>query len=142
MKPLIRFARLSSPERARLLEAVAALAVAGGLLKAVGFPRLASRLGHHMTESPRVQDAEAVKAADEIRWAVQAAAANLPWKPVCLPQAVAAQWMLRRRGIRSTLYLGVDPGRQLDAHAWVRAGEVVVTGGEGKDRFVVVSTFA
>lgn len=142
MRPLIRFARLSPAERGRLVEAIAALAVAGGLLKAIGFPRLASRLGHHMAESPPVQDSTAIRAADEIRWAVEAAAANLPWKPVCLPQAVAAQWMLRRRGIRSTLYLGVDPGRQLDAHAWVRVGDVVVTGAAGKDRFVVVSTFA
>lgn len=142
MKPLIRFARLSATERGRLLEAVAALAVAGGLLKAVGFARLARRLGHHMAESPAVQDSTAIKTAGEIRWAVQAAAANVPWKPVCLPQAIAAQWMLRRRGIRSTLYLGVDPGRQLDAHAWVRVGDAVVTGGAGKDRFVVVSTFA
>jgi len=61
---------------------------------------------------------------------------------MCFPQALAATLMLRRRGIRSTLYLGVDPHRDLDAHAWVRVGGLIVTGGPDEARFVVVSTFA
>lgn len=77
-----------------------------------------------------------------VAWAVAASARRLPWKPVCLPQAVTAQWMLRRRGIQSTLYLGTDPANQYNAHAWVRAGSVIVTGGDDPGRYIVVSTFA
>lgn len=142
MKQLVRFSRLTPPERARLVEAVAVLVVVSGLLRVLRFPRLAPRLGQHMAESPPVMDASVIRAAAEIRWAVETAARHLLWRPVCLPQAVAAQWMLRRRGIPSTLYLGLDPGRGYDAHAWVRVGTVVVTGGPGEERFVVVSTFA
>jgi hypothetical protein len=50
--------------------------------------------------------------------------------------------MLRRRGIPSTLYLGVDPDRGYDAHAWVRVGPLVVTGTPATQRFVVVTSFA
>jgi hypothetical protein len=51
--------------------------------------------------------------------------------------------MLQRRGITSTLYLGVDHGEEkwLDAHAWLRCGEVIVTGGAGAERFRIISTF-
>jgi hypothetical protein len=47
----------------------------------------------------------------------------------CLPQALAAQAMLHRRGIACTLRIGVarDAHDRLEAHAWVEvAGQVVV----------------
>jgi hypothetical protein len=55
--------------------------------------------------------------------------------------------MLHRRGIPSTLYLGVakpSPGSDtpLEAHAWLRSGAVHVTGGARVDRYAVVATFA
>lgn len=142
MRRLSRLVRLSRPERALLLEAVAALTVAGVLLRLLRFSRLAPRLGRHMAESDPTEDQPKTARALQISWAVTAAARNLPWKPVCLPQAMAAQWMLRRRGIPSTLYLGVNPAAGLDAHAWVRAGRVIVTGGPQPENFAVVSSFA
>lgn len=142
VKQFRRLARVTPSEWARLIEAVAALTLASVLLKALRFDRLARRLGRHMAEGPSDPDRAAVRTARLVRWAVTAAADRLPWKPVCLPRAVAAHWMLRRRGLASTLYLGLDASRGYDAHAWVRLGRVVVTGGPGEERFVVVSSFA
>jgi len=142
MHLLVKLVRLTPTERGRLFEAIAALAAASLLLKALGFTRLSKRLGRHMAVAPPVTDRDAIRIASEIRWAVAAAAPRLPWKPVCLPQALAAHWMLRRRGIASTLYLGLDAKQGYDAHAWVRVGSVVVTGGPGQERFVVVASFA
>jgi hypothetical protein len=142
MRRLVQFVRLSPPERALFVEAVAALAVAGLLLRLLRFSRLAPKLGRHMAESPAAQDRAMITTSLGVRWAVEAAARRLPWKPVCLPQAISAQWMLRRRGIASTLYLGVDPSAGYYAHAWVRAGTVIVTGGPRQDHFAVVSSFA
>ena len=48
-------------------------------------------------------------------------------------------------GIPTTLYLGVarDPATtSVQAHAWVRCGSYYVTGGEDRERYAVVSTFA
>jgi transglutaminase-like putative cysteine protease len=48
---------------------------------------------------------------------------------VCLPRALAAQAMLRRRGIASRLCLGVArDGRSLSAHAWVEIGQQIIIG--------------
>ena len=141
MKRLLKFLRLSPPDRALLTEAVGRLCAATLLLRVLRFSRVAPRLGRHMAESPRAEDRVAAAGALRIRWAVETAARHLPWKPVCLPQAVAAQWMLRRRGIASTLYLGIDPASGYDAHAWVRAGSIIVTGPR-PDHFAVVSSFA
>jgi hypothetical protein len=69
---------------------------------------------------------------------------HTPWESQCLVQAIAAKMMLRRRGVPSTLYLGVtkDDATGLSAHAWVRSGDVVLTGAAGRERFTVIATFA
>lgn len=142
MRRLFRFLRLPPADRRLLLEAVGALVWAGMTLRLLPFARLSRKLGRHMAESPPeelpVQTAKAAK----VRWAVELAARVLPWKPVCLPQAFAATRMLRRRGIASTFYLGIDPAADYDAHAWVRVGGEIVTGGPSPERFSVVSSFA
>jgi hypothetical protein len=124
------------------VEALLYCTAASSLLRVLAFSRVARRLGRHMAESPPIQEEATRAEVRRIKWAVAAAARLLPWKPVCLPQAVAAQWMLRRRGIRSTFYLGTDPSSSYDAHAWVRVGRIIVTGGDDPRRYTVVSTFA
>lgn len=142
IRRLILFVRLPAPERRDLVEAALLCTVAGVLIRVLAFRRLAPRLGRHMAVSPAEQDPATSRRVAGICWAIETAARHLPWKPVCLPQAVAAQWMLRRRAIPSTLYLGADPAHDYHAHAWVRAGTTIVTGGPLEDRFTVVSSFA
>jgi len=78
-----------------------------------------------------------------IRWAIIAAAARLPWRTVCFQRGLAAQLMLRRRGIPSVLYYGAaqDDRRGLYAHVWVRDGDVDVIGGEIASHYAILATF-
>ena len=57
---------------------------------------------------------------------------------------MAAMKMLEKRGIESTLYLGMakDETGALIAHAWLRSGPFYITGSEGMERFTVVGKFA
>jgi hypothetical protein len=66
-----------------------------------------------------------------------ATAASWPWiNAACLPQALAVQAILRRRGIASLLCLGVArDGRQLAAHAWIEIGHKTIIG-ESRRSFV------
>lgn len=63
--------------------------------------------------------------------ALAAARRRLPWESTCLTQSLAAARMLRRRGIPGQLLIGVeqDVSGRLQAHAWVRAGDIIVCGG-------------
>ncbi len=65
---------------------------------------------------------------------VRRAARHVPFPAVCLPQAMALQWMLRRRGVASRLIFGArrkTPRAGLDFHAWLTVGgECVIGGGE------------
>jgi len=58
---------------------------------------------------------------------VDAAARRGPGRPTCLPKSLTLWWLLRRRGIDSTLRIGVRTANgRLEAHAWVEyAGQVV-----------------
>jgi hypothetical protein len=62
---------------------------------------------------------------------------------VCLPQAMAAKWMLRRRRTPSTLYLGLrrEEKTSLTAHAWLRAGDEIITGRAAIMEHQVIATF-
>lgn len=145
MTRLSKFLRLGRRDRRRFLEASLWLGVFRGAILFVPFKTLAGRLGKHMTETPSTPaDAATRQETIAVARAVRTMGRNLPWHSSCLVQAAAGKRMLDRRRIPATLYLGAaqdDNGRLL-AHAWLRSGDMILTGGAAKSRFTVVSTFA
>ena len=59
----------------------------------------------------------------------------MPFRAVCLQQALACQIMLRRRGVEARLHYGVAIGERLEAHVWVSVGNRIVIGEEEAGRF-------
>jgi hypothetical protein len=142
---LVRFWRLPPARRVVLLEAIGQLITAQVALRLFPFNTLAGGLGQPQVESSDCCSSEVeCQGARWVKWAIRAVVRRLPRPPRCLVQAVAAQWMLRRRRLASTLYLGVarDGSHALNAHAWVRCGEIFVTGENEYQRFQVVGRFA
>jgi len=104
-----------------------------------------SLAGEYNTETGEEITPEMRTKARQISWAVAIASRNLPGEYACLPQALAAQIMLKRRGIPTTLYLGAafKPSKDaLKAHAWIRAGNVIVTGAPQHLDYRVVASFS
>jgi hypothetical protein len=131
--------------RKRLLgEACFALAVARTAMACLPFRKIAFWLGAPGTETPQTAPAAQIQIASDIGWAVGALARRVPWDSRCLAQALAASGMLRRRGLEGTVSFGADRGesRKLVAHAWLRFGPCMVTGGAGHDRFKVFTSLA
>ena len=116
---------------------IAALAVAVLPFRHVGF--LAAR----PIRRPELRRQARLDKVRRIRWAVTSTAARVPWRAKCFQQGLAAQVMLRRRGIPSVLYYGAaqDERRGLHAHVWVRDGDVAVIGGEIAHRFAILAAF-
>jgi hypothetical protein len=135
---LRRARELGLAEWALLSEAAICLALARLVLRFVPFERIGRRLGVFV--SPQEARAGAAAPSDPPRaallaarvgWAVRAAARHVPFAAVCLPQAIAARMMLQRRGVASVLHFGVAKGmtgKPFDAHAWLDAAGVEVTG--------------
>ena len=82
-------------------------------------------------------------AANEISWVSWAIESRgQKSKIACLPRALAAHLMLRRRGIPSEVCLGVTrEAGQLAAHAWLKTDNETVMGGEEAHRFVQLARF-
>lgn len=102
-------------------------------------------LGRHMKESEfeKIEKTEKGKIVRELSFIVGRVDGVMPWKNKCFAAAAAAKSILGIYGIKSTLYLGLTKGKdgKLRAHAWLRAGEMDVVGGDGKN-YSVVSFFS
>ncbi|MDY7031663.1 MAG: lasso peptide biosynthesis B2 protein [Thermodesulfobacteriota bacterium] len=144
MQKLGKFLQLSDFDRMLLLEAALCLGIARLSLVMFRFRRIAPHLGIHMAESSEMVKLDCKDFVKQISWALQTASRHLPWKCRCLAQAIAGKMMFKRRGIGSTIYFGVakDDKENLMAHAWLRCGDLVVTGERDMNQFSVVSTFA
>lgn len=67
-----------------------------------------------------------------VAFAVPRVASRLPFRSDCLIQATAAQNWLARKGIASEVVIGArNQGQEgFTAHAWLKVGDLVVTGGD------------
>lgn len=126
---------LSWKERALLAEAAAALTVTRTALLVVPFRQLVSRTLRRSAPPLPGLGSTAATGRDEpgtakrVGWALQVAGAHLPFASSCLVRALAGKRMLDRRRVACSVVLGVrDPGTGFAAHAWLRAGELIVAG--------------
>jgi hypothetical protein len=84
----------------------------------------------------------AVDEANWVAWAIEQAVPRPGMNAPCLPRALAAHAMLRRRGIASRLCLGVArDGDDVTAHAWIEIGGRTLVGGEDANRFTPLAAF-
>lgn len=106
------------------------------------FKTLITEFGYLNKESARKVDKEKYAGVKEIAIAVLRVSNNTPWDANCMVQAITAKNILDKKGIDSTIYLGVTKEEgKLKAHAWLRCGEIFVTGGNGAG-FAIVNYFS
>ena len=139
------FYGMSLSDRMLFIEAFVVLGIARAGIALLSFKRLVAgtKSSSVMTLSP---EAEAVQlSASRIGRTIGRAARHTPWNSACLCQGLTARWMLRRRGIRSSLMLGAtmvdDSDHGIAAHAWTVCGDCVVTGLEGCSDYNLLACF-
>ena len=85
-----------------------------------------------------IADAQAIKTA------VWLCNKYTPWKTECYVQALTARILLRQGQISSTIYIGFKKNNddKIEGHAWIRAGNLILTGNKIKHEFKVHSFFS
>lgn len=80
----------------------------------------------------------------EIGLAVSRVAKHTPWRCMCFEQGLIAKVLLSLHGIGSTLIFGVaTPNHgKIQAHAWLRCGDILVVGGEKIEKFGIIASFS
>jgi hypothetical protein len=128
LKKLRSFAALPASDRLVLVEAMILLPATGLGLRWFHMNRLIgwmSKLADlHAGKTVALdQQGEALRA----RRLVGAAARNGLYGGTCLSRSVTFWWLLRRRGVRSDLRIGVRKQKgELEAHAWVECDGIVL----------------
>ena len=113
---------------ADLLTALSNLAWARSKLGSVAPSALLQRQAA-LVPTPAVDQAELIK---RVAIAISRAASRVPWRSDCLVQALAAERWLAKKGVATVLCIGArkDEQSQFHAHAWLKAGDTIVTGGD------------
>ena len=131
------FVRLGHRDQVRLAAAWSLLGLSRLLILLLPFTVVRRLLGEDRSAAssgPAVRlDPDQAARAAKIGWAVETAARLAPWRSDCYPQALTARTFLALRRIPHEVSFGVRrDGDRLVAHAWVHAGDLVVTGGNEK----------
>lgn len=70
-------------------------------------------------------------------WLVESAGRYVPVSSTCLKQALVLSWLLGRRGIPTTIQIGVNSREGvLRAHAWLEHQGTVIFGHDESERFI------
>ncbi|MFC0478398.1 lasso peptide biosynthesis B2 protein [Robertmurraya beringensis] len=145
LRKIVLFLKLDNKRKLIFLEAFYFLGWAR-IRKAGKFSTLAFSLGEHMrvTNENVPENIDEVYELKRISEVLKVVSKYTIWQSVCFEQAVAAMKMLERRKIESTVYFGTarDEKGNFVAHAWLRSGPFIITGGEVKDQFTIVSMYA
>lgn len=104
--------------------------------RAIGLRRTFMLLRRFTSDLPEPHDVQSTVMATAQRVAL--AAAFYPRRARCLEQSLALFVLLRRRGVRAELRLGVQP-RPFYAHAWVEVGGRPIS--EAEDLPLTLATF-
>lgn len=138
--------RLPRFERSLLVPTWLLLGLMRAAVLGLGFPRLAPWLGSSLPAPPPLPalDARAQRRALQIGRTLRLAARHTPWESNCLTQALTARCLLGGFGIAHVVCFGMARqagASQLEAHAWVTAGALHITGGADIGRFTRVACF-
>lgn len=136
------FLRQNTSRQRLILEATFYLLAARVALKIVPFRKISAFLRRPIKED-RISNDKKEKLETEVNWAIRLAAKNLPGETVCFPRAIAAQKMLRRHGIRATLYYGARTVSEqgLEAHVWLQDGEKGIIGYQTNHEYKVLARY-
>jgi hypothetical protein len=141
-----RFLNIPILLKIAILEAAFSLVIAQLLINCVPYrwwSRTLGPIGPAHDNSPLSAEDDAVQIVARV---IDTAGRHLPWEIVCLPRAVVAKWMLARRNIASTMFLGIqrpvsDGAKGNDLHAWLRVGDQTIMGGDVADQFTIIARY-
>ncbi|MFH1728805.1 MAG: lasso peptide biosynthesis B2 protein [Pseudomonadota bacterium] len=142
MKRIKKFLRLKSENKLFVLELAFFLFFARISIIILSPKYLKIILGKHK-QNDEAQNVD-FQMLNKISYYINKVSKYMPVKSNCLPQAIAAKIMLKRRKINSTLYIGMGKDKKnnsLIAHAWLKVGETPVTGGKNNAEYSEVAYF-
>lgn len=132
-----KFCSLSRAEVWFLMEAAAAVVATDVALRLFSSKSILALFDRRPNSQRRSQGADLQRMA----WLVDVADRYAPGRSSCLRQAAALAWLLRRRGVLTSLRIGVArEGDNFMAHSWLQSEQDQVFGLSDGDKYTILSS--
>ena len=103
--------------------------------------RIEKMMGARGGQSSFEEKQENIEYAKLVTFHVNRVTEHMPWKAKCFTRSLTIASLLKKRGIESTIYLGVaEEGNGISAHSWIRCGNWYLTD-PLLDKFTTVAMF-
>lgn len=134
---------VKSKNKSLIIKTLFLTAIVRSVILFVPFKKIKKHLGISGQESDKVSLYDPDKMIIRIKRVVNKLSKHTPWQSKCLVKAMVAQHLLFKHNFETTLYLGVGKTNkeEMAAHAWLRCGDIYVTGYEEMYNFVEVARF-
>jgi hypothetical protein len=143
LRNIQKWLHLPKSDRSLFLQVFCLTGLVRAAVLVLPFRWIAVFLGEQGVESSYQLGSLEKEAGRKIGRAILRVSRHTPWESKCLVQAITGKILLRRRGINNTLYLGVNKESKgkMTAHAWLRAGDMIITGNMGRKGSFSLSWF-
>ncbi|MGH7259463.1 MAG: lasso peptide biosynthesis B2 protein [Nitrospiraceae bacterium] len=132
---LQKLRRHSPRERSFLIQAWCALLVIDIALRCLPFPSIAS-FCRRLCTTVNDGDAVSLPPVTQLARLVNVAGRYSPFGTSCLKEALVLSWLMSRRGMATTLRIGVARRHgNLDAHAWLEQNGRIILGEADADAY-------
>ncbi len=122
-------------DRLTLAQAWVLLLLADVALRILGFKRLLA-VSRKISRRREVPPGAPPSSAARLAWLVEVAGRHSHVSATCLEKAIVLSWLLGRRGLATTLRIGVARREgTLAAHAWLEHAGQVILGHPGGDEY-------
>lgn len=141
---LIKFFKLNWKLKLMVIVSYLLLGIVRLGILVIPFKYIAPLLGKKNISTTLEVEHAVLRKAKKIGFMVELVSQYTPWESKCLARAITAQLLLRVLKIPSTLYLGMskDESHKLVAHAWLRCGNLIITGASESENFKSVMHFS
>jgi hypothetical protein len=141
MRKIGRATQLTLSDWRYLTIAILELLAARIRLSAFAAEEILRRLQAPLSAPPRQSKSPLANSdVERLSWAIAVAAQHVPWRSDCFVKTIAADRWLRRYHLQPDFYLGIakDERGSFAAHAWLRYGDLTVTGGRYDQYFELI----
>jgi hypothetical protein len=144
IRKLKSFARFPLTLKLLLIEALFTSARVKLTLKFFPFAKVMHWLGATNTESPEDQEPTTIFTRKQVKQALVLCNKYAFWPTECYTLSLTGKLLLKRRGIKSTLYVGFkkDEFGKYKGHAWLRANDTYISGFTESGEFTLHSWFS
>lgn len=139
MKNLKKFSALPGEQKKLLISAAILLPIADLALRLFGYRKTQRGLSRTAVGRKDQFNSDPLAQAQLVANTVRLAARKGPYTDTCLRESLVTCWLLQRRGISTSIKIGIGKEGEFNAHAWVELDDIpVLDGAQPQENFETI----